>query len=58
VHQHRAGQICIVSGMTIEEIVEDFPDLERDDLLAALEFGALVSSRRRWCRSARREVPR
>ncbi len=26
--------------MTIEEIVEDHPDLERDDLLAALEFAA------------------
>ena len=31
---------------TIEEIIEDHPDLERDDLLAALEFGALVSAQR------------
>ena len=23
------------SGMTVEEILEDYPDLERDDLLAA-----------------------
>lgn len=37
----------MASGMTIEEILEDHPDLERDDLLAALEFGALVSGQRR-----------
>lgn len=30
----------LLSGMTIEEILADYPDLERDDLLAALEFGA------------------
>jgi len=35
------------SGMTIEEALADYPDLERDDLLAALEFGALASGRRR-----------
>lgn len=33
----------LASGMTIEEIIDDHPDLERDDLLAALEFGALTS---------------
>jgi uncharacterized protein (DUF433 family) len=33
--------------MSIEEIVEDHPDLERDDLLAAFEFAALVSGQRR-----------
>jgi uncharacterized protein (DUF433 family) len=37
----------LASGMTIEEIIEDHPDLERDDLLAALEFGALASAQRR-----------
>jgi uncharacterized protein (DUF433 family) len=31
------------SGMTIEDVLEDYPDLERDDLLAALEFGALAA---------------
>lgn len=31
------------SGMTIDEVLEDYPDLERDDLLAALEFGALAA---------------
>lgn len=35
------------SGMTIEDVLADYPDLERDDLLAALEFGALASGRRR-----------
>jgi uncharacterized protein (DUF433 family) len=35
------------SGMTIEEVLADYPDLGRDDLLAALEFGALASGRRR-----------
>ena len=37
----------LASGMTIDEVIEDHPDLERDDLLAALEFGALVSGQRR-----------
>ena len=37
----------LAGGMTIEEIIEDHPDLERDDLLAALEFGALASGQRR-----------
>lgn len=37
----------LASGMTIEEIVEDHPDLERDDLLAALEFAALTTGMRR-----------
>ena len=35
------------AGMSIDEVLEDFPDLERDDLLAALEFGALAAGRRR-----------
>ena len=37
----------LASGMTIEEILADHTDLERDDLLAALEFGALASGMRR-----------
>lgn len=36
----------LASGMTVDEILEDYPDLERDDLLAALEFGALTSGYR------------
>lgn len=30
------------SGMTFEEVLDDYEDLERDDLLAALEYGALT----------------
>ena len=37
----------LASGMSIDEVLEDYQDLERDDLLAALEFGALASGRRR-----------
>jgi uncharacterized protein (DUF433 family) len=36
----------LASGMKIEEIVEDYADLERDDLLAALEFGAKTAGMR------------
>jgi uncharacterized protein (DUF433 family) len=35
------------AGMTIDEVLADYPGLERDDLLAALEFGALVAGRHR-----------
>lgn len=31
------------SGMTFDEILADYQDLERDDLLAALEFGAITA---------------
>ncbi len=34
------------AGMTIEEVLADYPDLVRDDLLAALEFDALAAGRR------------
>lgn len=30
-------------GMTIDEILIDFPDLERDDLLAVLSYAAQLS---------------
>ena len=30
------------SGMTFEEVLEDYQDLERDDLLAVLAFAARV----------------
>jgi uncharacterized protein (DUF433 family) len=32
----------LASGMSIDEIVADYPDLEPEDVLAALEFGALA----------------
>lgn len=37
----------LAAGMTIEQIIQDHADLERDDLLAALEFAALVAGQRR-----------
>jgi uncharacterized protein (DUF433 family) len=33
--------------MSICEVLADYPDLERDDILAALEFGALAAGRSR-----------
>lgn len=30
----------LVSGMTVEEILSDYPDLEREDLLAVQEYNA------------------
>ncbi len=35
------------SGMTIEQILADYEDLERDDLLAALEYAARVTQVKR-----------
>src|SRR4051812_1813003 len=35
------------SGMTIEEIVADYEDLERDDILAVLAFAARLSQVKR-----------
>jgi len=33
----------MASGMSHDEILEDYPDLERDDLLACLEYAAQVT---------------
>lgn len=35
----------LASGMSIEAVIADHPGLERDDLLAVLEFGARVAGR-------------
>ena len=35
------------SGMTMDEILADYPDLERDDLLAVLAFAARLARTRR-----------
>lgn len=35
------------SGMTIEEILADYADLEREDLLAVLAYAALLSQVKR-----------
>lgn len=37
----------LAAGMTVDEILADYPDLERDDILAALEYGALTAGHRR-----------
>lgn len=37
----------LAAGMTIDEVLADYPDLERDDILAALEFGARAAGRGR-----------
>ena len=34
----------LASGASIEEIVEDYPTLEREDLLAAIAYAALQTS--------------
>ena len=36
----------LAAGMTVDEVLGDYPDLERDDILAALEFGARAAGRR------------
>ena len=33
----------LVGGMTIEEVLADYADLERDDILAALAYAARVA---------------
>lgn len=33
----------LASGMSFDEVLADCPDLQREDLLAALEYGALVT---------------
>jgi uncharacterized protein (DUF433 family) len=35
------------SGMTIDEILADYSDLERDDLLAAIAYGSKLAQTRR-----------
>jgi uncharacterized protein (DUF433 family) len=35
------------SGMTTDEVLADYPDLEREDLLAALAFAARLAQTRR-----------
>ena len=46
--RHPVGMLLqlLASGMTIAAVLEDHPELERDDLLAAIEFGALTSGNR------------
>jgi uncharacterized protein (DUF433 family) len=32
----------LAAGMTTEDLLADYPDLQREDVLAALEYGALA----------------
>jgi uncharacterized protein (DUF433 family) len=34
----------MASGMTIEELLEDYPDLEREDFLACLNYASKLAS--------------
>ena len=36
----------LASGMTTDEVLADYADLERDDVLAALEYAAKVTQTR------------
>ncbi|HYX06298.1 MAG TPA: DUF433 domain-containing protein [Bacteroidales bacterium] len=33
----------LASGMTIDELLEDYPDLEREDFLACLEYASKLA---------------
>lgn len=37
----------LAGGMSVDEVLADYPDLEQDDVLAALEYGALAVGNRR-----------
>ena len=33
----------MASGMSVEEILDDYPDLQKDDILACLEYAAKLT---------------
>lgn len=33
----------MASGMTTDEIIEDYPDLEKEDMLACIEYAATLT---------------
>jgi uncharacterized protein (DUF433 family) len=37
---------CLASGMTIPEILSDYPDLEREDIEQVLHFAAMLAEDR------------
>ena len=41
---HTVGQIA--QGATVEELLAEFPSLERDDIRQALEYGAWLARER------------
>lgn len=38
----------LAAGMSIEEILADYPDLQREDILAALSFAARLAQVKRF----------
>jgi len=34
----------LASGMTIDELLEDYPDLEKEDFLACIEYAAKLTN--------------
>ena len=36
----------LAGGMSVEEVLEDYPDLNRDDILACIAYGAEMSRER------------
>lgn len=45
------GQLA--AGSTVDEVLADYPYLERDDVLAALEYGAAAAQERELTPAAR-----
>jgi uncharacterized protein (DUF433 family) len=45
--------VQLAAGRETEEILEDFPDLEREDILAALEYAAAAVQERELPLAAR-----
>ena len=37
----------LAAGMSVDEVLDDYPDLEQDDVLTALEFAAMTVGRQR-----------
>jgi uncharacterized protein (DUF433 family) len=37
---------CLASGMSIQEILTDYPDLERDDIAQSLQYAAILAEDR------------
>lgn len=42
----------LASGMTVDEILADYPDLERDDILAVLDYASRLAHTKRIDRLA------
>jgi uncharacterized protein (DUF433 family) len=38
--------MCLAVGMTIEEVIDDFPEITREDVLASLAYAADAEKQR------------